>query len=402
MSRRPLPILRSWVAAPAFAILVALSATVAAVGYLTIRPDGDSGSASPAVAIGPPAPCLGNDPNVSDPSGPRGLFVLDPPTSPSSAGFQAVDRYLINGSVACGVDFWVHWSDVDHGPGASPRYDWSSVRSEMAPWVAAGKEVNLIFWAVGYGANATYVPSSILAGLPKVQCGGSPVTPYFWTSAYQSNYSTFIRAAVAEFASDRSIGYLRFGLGTGGETFPLYDINHPGCHDALNATGFTVAIWDQYLQSMIAFEGGLGSPHPLMVALDGGYGGATDHTFSDIASWAVANGLGFGSEAITRDSVSLDGSGAPVCNNGGFCSLFQQYQGRVPLEIQTQGPSEPDGSAPIGSLVPIVSYTLAEHTQILELYTQDWLIAFDPAEPGYGAYHTAYAESLEAAAAVVG
>ena len=381
------------------AAAVLIGVMVVLYAYWTRPP---SGSVAGPTGYGAPAACRGSDLSVSDPTGPHGLYVLDPATNPASPQFHDVARYLINSTVVCGVDFWVHWSDLDRGPGTSPEYNWSSVLSEMEPWVAAGKTVNLIFWAVGYGPNATYVPSSVLSSVGTVQCGNSPITPYFWEPSYVQNYSAFIRAAVAEFGTNSAIGYLRFGLGTGGETFPLYDITHPGCQDVLNSTGFTIPVWDSYLESMIQFEGSLNSTHPLMVALDGGLGGSTDHTFSDIAQWAVADGLGFGSEAITAQSVQLDGSGNPVCQGVGFCSLFDRYAGQAPLEIQTQGPSSPSGGAPIGSLVPIVRYVLAQHAQILELYTQDWLVAYDPSSPNYGAYHQAYADALGAAAAVVG
>jgi hypothetical protein len=55
-----------------------------------------------------------------------------------------------------------------------------------------------------------------------------------------------------------------------------------------------------------------------------------------------------------------------------------------------------------GPLPPLLTTALSLHTQILELYADDCLIAFDPAWPGYAAYHTAYAASIQSAAAAVG
>jgi hypothetical protein len=353
-------------------------------------------------SAGPPASCNATNRNFPDPTGPHGLFVLDPPANPHGAGYSQVAEYLQNNSLACGADFWVHWSDIDRGPGASPRYNFTALTTEMQPWVAAGKIVNLIFWPVGYGPNTTYVPPTVLAHVGTVQCGDSPVTPYYWERPFVQNYSAFIRATVSFFNDSPSIGYLRFGLGTGGETLPLYDLTAPGCGAALNATGYTTTIWDNYLEGMIDFEGSLHSAHPLMVALDGGFGGPTDHTFSDIAQWAVHAGLGFGSEAITGSTLQFDAAGNPACGSSGFCALFNEYSGQAPLEIQTEGPSAPNGAPPVGSLVPILNYTLAEHAQIFEIYAQDWQTAFDPAAPDYPAYHTQYADALGTVAAVVG
>jgi hypothetical protein len=53
-----------------------------------------------------------------------------------------------------------------------------------------------------------------------------------------------------------------------------------------------------------------------------------------------------------------------------------------------------------GARIPIQSSKTA--AGILELYAEDCLIAFDPAWPGYAAYHTAYAAAIESAAAAVG
>src|SRR4029077_11392 len=139
-------------------------------------------------------------------------------------------------------------------------------------------------------------PAYILKHLKTIQCGNSSVTPLFWTQNYVQNWTAFMRVAVKHFNADPLVGYLRFGLGTGGETFTLYDIGHPGCLAKLFATGFNVTIWDNYLFRMLDFEGTLNSSHQLMVALDGGLGGPSDDTFADIAEHAVKNGIGIGNE----------------------------------------------------------------------------------------------------------
>jgi hypothetical protein len=55
--------------------------------------------------------------------------------------------------VVCGAKFYLVWNWIDKGPAASPRYDFSGVEQQMEPWIKAGKEVNLIAWAVGYGGR---------------------------------------------------------------------------------------------------------------------------------------------------------------------------------------------------------------------------------------------------------
>jgi hypothetical protein len=75
--------------------------------------------------------------------------VLNPaPTSPLAG---PVAQYLIGNLDVCGAAIFVSWQQVDRGPGAKPRYDWSTVQSAMAPWEAAGKTVNLIVWGASEG-----------------------------------------------------------------------------------------------------------------------------------------------------------------------------------------------------------------------------------------------------------
>jgi hypothetical protein len=95
-------------------------------------------------------------------------------------------------------------------------------------------------------------------------------------------------------------------------------------------------------------------------------------------------------------------TGKPSCVGGGFCNLFNRFQGRVPLQVQTLGPSSPNGTGTIGSLVPLLSWSLSMHAQVFEVYFQDWLTAYDPHYPQYLLYHILYAHALHAVAHVVG
>src|SRR5579863_3898200 len=88
---------------------------------------------------------------VDFPGPPHGLFVLLFPRARVNAKATAS---LLHVPELCGADVYVQWKRVDRGPDANPRYDWSSVDEQMAPWVKAGKQINLIVWATGYGARA--------------------------------------------------------------------------------------------------------------------------------------------------------------------------------------------------------------------------------------------------------
>jgi hypothetical protein len=347
------------------------------------------------------AQCLKPDPEVADPDAPHGLFILNPPTKASQPYFSDSAQYLQDNPTVCGVDFWVHWGDIDQGSQAPSEYNWTSVANEMAPWVSAGKIVNLIFQTVGYGPNQSWIPSHVLPQVRTIQCGNSPVTPLFWEPPYPQLYQSFIRAAVEHFGGTPGIGYLRFGLGTGGETFPLYDVNAPGCEAALNATGFTTANWTRYLLEMLDFEHSLAPPVQLMVALNGVFPGIPDNVSETVALRAALDGIGFGSEGLESSNVDFNANGTAACR-GGYCKLFDEFAGDVPLELQTYSASDPNGSGPTGSLTTLIPWALDEHAQIFELYFVDWLIAFDPNYPAYAQYHSGYSATLFSAAGVVG
>jgi hypothetical protein len=374
---------------------VVIAMIVAAIGF-GLLPSPLTSSPSTSVAQ-----CLKPDAGIADPDAPHGLFVLSPPTGPHQPYYSDSVQFLENNPMVCGADFWVHWGDVDQGPNTSTQYNWSSVANEIAPWVSAGKEVNLIFQTVGYGPNQSWIPSYVRSEIATIQCGDSPVTPLFWESPYPQLYQSFIRAAVAHFETTPGIGYLRFGLGTGGETFPLYDVGAPGCEAALNATGFTTANWTKYLFGMLDFERSLAPQVQLMVALNGVFPGIPDNVSASVASRAAQDGIGFGSEGLEESNVDVSDTGAALCR-GGYCKLFTEFAGEVPMELQTYSASQPNGSGPTGSLTALLPWALAEHTQIFELYFVDWLTAFDPNYPAYATYHSGYAEALVSAAEVVG
>jgi len=75
---------------------------------------------------------------VAVPDRPHGLFVILFPAqrnSPFAAGLR-------HNPVVCGANIYVVWGQVDKGPNANPRYDWSSVDDQIRPWTAAGKRVS--------------------------------------------------------------------------------------------------------------------------------------------------------------------------------------------------------------------------------------------------------------------
>jgi hypothetical protein len=381
-------------------ILVAATAIGAAYEF-----GGGSPSHSPTMVNPPPpgtASCLHPDSLVSDPGAPHGEFVLAPPNGPHNAYYSDVQTYLLHNPVLCGADFWVAWSSVESGSIEQPIFNFSAVDANAAPWIAAGKEVNLLFLSVGSTSQGQDVPSSVLSHVPTLQCGNSTVDPVEWNATFESAYQAFIAATIHHYEGMPGIGYLRFGLGDSGTPTPVSNITAPGCQSQLNNAGFSLSVWTDYLTGMLAYEHSLQSTVPLLISIAPVYPDQGDNVSPTVAAAAVADGIGFGNEGFRASDASTVESDGVGCGGYGWCKQFWRFEGQVPLELQTVAASSPNGTGPVGSLVPLLPFGLSQHAQIFELYLDDWLTAFDPNYPGYALYHAEYATILNQVANVVG
>ncbi len=356
---------------------------------------------SPASSLltGAGVPCTSTDPRVADPAAPHGLFA-NAVNLASPAQQRVILHYLLADPSVCGADIVVPWSAIDKGPGATPRYDWAQLNQWTRPWEAAAKEVNLIVWGVDEQPRQTPVPATpayVLARVDTIRCSqNTPPTPVYWEPGYEDNWKAFVTAVVDHVAGDPHIGYLRFGIGTGGESYVENDLK-----------GACLARWDShgyqrdfpaYATEMLAFEASLHSPKQIMVGINTFRGG--DGFPDQEAATAVAHRFGFGTQGLAASAISQTKRGQPCYAN--WCAPFNRYTGRVPLEVQTYEKTDPTGAGPEGTLPPLLRFALSEHAQIFELYPNEWLVADDPTWPGYSQAHAAYAQALHAAAAVVG
>jgi hypothetical protein len=353
---------------------------------------------------------------VAAPAAPHGVFVLVP--TGSSQTTAAIDQFLITNPAICGADFWVRWNSVDRGPSASAsaRYDWSSVATEIAPWEAAGKTVNLIVIGAAEGSSSKQgaTPTWVLSQVQMVTCANSQPTPVFWQQGYESNWKQFIAMAVSHFANDSHVGYMRFGLGHGGEDLVDGGADGGPCKQMWDAVGYQTD-WTPYNLRMLDFMGSLRSAKQLMVGLNN-FDGKPD-LGAAVAAKAAKLGIGFGMQGLASGDVTSVAQHQP-CRDADWCTLFQRYAGQVPLEVQPLAASNPAGgpvtpgipgtgpgsslSMLTGPLPPLLGTALAVQTQIFELYAEDCLIAFDPGWPGYATYHVVYATAIQSTTAVVG
>ena len=341
------------------------------------------------------------------------MNVLIPP---GMAGNSEISQYVLNNSQApaTGATFQIEWSAIDSGTG----YDWSVPDGSIAT-LPSGKKANIVFWANSdssesncgssngqYGLSGVgncSIPAYVWAALGSsnyttctpANANGPQQIPNYFAAAFQTNYQNFIAAAIAHYSSNTQIGYIRFGLGRGGETIPVGDWDSSdACGQQFAAWGLTdstINLWENYLETMLTFEAANNpSKLQLMVGITPMNGNGVPNV---VAQTAVPLGIGFGSQGLQASDVNnCAGSTAD------WCKLFNQFTGRVPLELQTIGQSCPESpaSCPTGSLVALLPFAIQNHATIFEIYYQDWLTAFDP---GYSSYDSSYASVFTSAAA---
>jgi hypothetical protein len=148
------------------------------------------------------------------------------------------------------------------------------------------------------------------------------------------------------------------------------------------------------------YEKTLNSTKQLMVGINS-FGQPEDLGFADaVAERAARNGIAFGSQSLTMEDERNEEHGSPCAVD--WCRNFHRFQGKVALELQTRKDSDPSGSGVVGSMVDLLPFALRMKTQILEIYPEDWYVAYDPSAPDYEQYHQQYQQAYEAAAKVLG
>lgn len=365
---------------------------IAAVLFCATHFCGAQAVPAPSPAKASPAfpSCADSLNTVAVPSGPHGLFVI---LFPDGSMNEKATQYLMNNPVVCGANMYLVWNEIDRGPGATPRYDFSNVERQMEPWIKAGKQVNLIGWATGYGGRRRVTPDYVFQKVQSVTCPNAGEVPVFWEKGFMENYQQFMAAAVQHFGNNPAVGYIRFGLGLGGETYPA-------CMYALKSKGFSPGRWEKYIFDMLDYEASLNSPKQLMVGINS-FGNPPNIEFADaVARRAVRDKIAIGSQGLSIEDARAYQSGSPCAVD--WCRMFREAGGKVPLELQTRKQTNPGSDGPIGSLVDLLPFADKLRVQIFEIYAQDWMVAYDPGDPEYPQHHEEYQRALEAEARAVG
>jgi hypothetical protein len=275
----------------------------------------------------------------------------------------------------------------------------------------------VIFSAAGCGGggSAPAATGGGASGSPNyTTCSGQQV-PNWRSVAFQSNYQAAIQQVISHYGANPSIGYIRIGLGRGGEiNLPQgwNDSTSGACYtDYTTDWGYTAGsdatfTWNAYLQSMVQYEGSLASPKQLLVSITP-VTGAGISVDDFIAPIAVASGMSFGNQGLQASDIT----NYPNCS-GDWCNLFTKNPKATVRELQTYAQSCPLGttctsslSTSTGPLDPLIPFATSHGSNDLELYYQDWLIAYDPtyaSSVGASGSSAAYQAAIQKAATMAG
>lgn len=350
--------------------------------------------------------------------------AFDPP-APGGNNWNTFQKYVLPNSAIRGVDLVVPWNSVETSQG---QYSTGLAALDSSFSNYPGKTINLIFQPISYGnmnnptggvnvMTPSYVFTSAWATslnppsppLDVVECppfpgnGTDPTTgfPAVYEAPFQVAYQNFISAVLQHYAGTPNIGYMRFGLSSGNETY-LFCAAELQALPAPNT--LTTQLAENWISTMDAYEKSVlpSPPIQLMQSLNQLDIDPTYTTFPDFeAATAVSNGFGFGNNGLRSSDITSTTSGN-ACS-GDWCAMFDKYAGQVPLELQTLTPTDPSGSDSTnttGNLADLIPVAAAHHATILEILMPDLYLAFDPnyvpKYPADSAFAGAYQAALTA------
>jgi hypothetical protein len=339
--------------------------------------------------------------------------AFDPP-APGGNNWNAFQKYVLPNPAIHGMNLNVPWNSVETAQG---QYDFSSLDGQFANY--PGKTINLIFQPISYSnvnnppggvntltpsyvfttawagslnppsapldvtycdpypGNGTFIKTFANANTPGFDPTGVPVV---YEAPFKVAYQNFINAVLQHYKGNSSIGYMRFGLAVGNETYAYCAAELQALPAPNTLVGTT--IWENWISEMESFEKSV-MPSPPIQLMQSLNHLDTDPTYVSVpdfeAATAASNGFGFGNNGLQKSDITNSASNMPC--TGDWCAMFDKYADQVPLELQEANPSNPSGSDPTnptGNLADLIPLAVSHHVTILEPLMADLYLAYDP------------------------
>ncbi len=235
----------------------------------------------------------------------------------------------------------------------------------------------------------TAVPTAGSATTPGTVVSQQQSYPVPYETPYKAAWEAFVAAAILHYNASPNLSqitYMRVGRSVGGEAYPQCQ----GNLEQLPAPNtYTRSGWLAYYADIDEF---VQAQNPKMQILDPlnetGSGATTDPSYgTDEAQIAVtyknASGQtnGIGSQGLQASDITNYSAGNRCASD--WCGAFNTYASKgIPLELQQVGLSAPVAipgtNSATGDLRPLLPFAVSRRMTILELYSFDALLAYDP------------------------
>jgi len=328
--------------------------------------------------------------------------AIGPPMTSASAGWNSFNTYVLNSPLLNGVNPQVSWASIERTQGV---YTFSTLDSQLLHFRAANKKINLVFISVAFPYLDTnlYTPAYVFTQAWATSVGQAhPLTvlhcpddsaagyPVVYQPQFYIAEENFMAHVIAHYANDPDIGYIRFGISTGGEAFP---------HCISQLPGYTDNLWISYVNRMDSF---LATQNPTMnISCSLDQPGQPSTTRIDLpqgeAAAAASHSYAIGCNGWEKSDISNYNHGLETTSD--YANMFAAYPS-TPHELQTYLQSDPSNASQTGALTNLIPFALSVAKTgsgpiYLELYVQDWQIALDPGNANH-LYGPAYKQLLTA------
>ena len=304
----------------------------------------------------------------------------------------------MNSPYDCGVVLAVRWNQIEPENGT---YNWSYIDNTMAPWISANKTVDLLLESVaestvheynGQNVTPSWVLNDGVSVMPASACG--VYEPAYWQPGFLGPWHAFIAAVEQRYGSNPNIGYIRWGLSSGGEDEVPYRGYSVGstCYNDWAAAGNTNTTWFDFLINQTNYYGSQGYSKLDFIDL------STTLGYPNQAAALASNASKYHSLGL-----AYQGLGRNCTGGGGWCSIFKQY-GSIPDEMQLNGPSS-EISCQLSSMSQTLNTLLmngtSNHAQVFELNDYEWKGAYQTSFCAYSTYHVQLQGALANASKIV-
>jgi hypothetical protein len=197
----------------------------------------------------------------------------------------------------------IPWNTVEPTQG---QFDWSSVDSQIAPWVAAGKKV-----AIRVQANElcdTDTPRWVFANnaVPEYQVpetSGNCAAPQFWNANYLADVKQLAQAFAQKYNGDPNVSWVQATVGVYSETKVDTD-NSDAANSFWDQQGYNDNLWFQTVKTITGYYQQYFTKTPLAVSIDKTFiDGNAGLDADSMVSWLTSIGVAPQDDGLRQTTV---------------------------------------------------------------------------------------------------